>query len=103
MSIIRTILTEPPKSNIHSSVKYIFLLFILTLLAFYSWIFWITPASYPHDRYSGFVIGFMLLFNLLAFQFPWQPVMTAVLRMLSAVWTLFGVYYIFYLSHILFK
>ena len=103
MKTIRTILTREPESKIHSSIKYILLLFITTILAFDTWIFCITPTPYAHDRYSGFVVSIMLLLNLLAFQFTWQPVMTAVLRILSVVWTLFGMYYIFYWSHILFK
>jgi hypothetical protein len=92
--------TEPPK-RVSPVSNYAWLAFILLLLALY--IYWLNNLSpdYPGDRYLNGVVGLMLLFNRLAFQFRWPILATVLLRALAFIWLVFGFVYIaFKFGHI---
>jgi len=100
---IQSILTEPPKKQRHPVLLYIVWLLVFLSLFFSIWVFYTTQAMDRHDPYRGLVVPIMLLLNLMAFQISWKPIVTAILRITSIAWTIFGLFYIFYWSHILFK
>jgi hypothetical protein len=97
---IRAIFTEPSKPA-HPAFSYGFLVVILLLLA--SDIRWrlSLPPTYSHERYASAVVALMLLFNHLAYQFRLPFALIIALRCLAWGWLVFGIFYIFYWSHIL--
>ena len=50
-----------------------------------------TPA-HSHDRYENMVVGLMLLFNHLAYQFRFPAPATVALRFLAWGWMVFAVF-----------
>jgi hypothetical protein len=86
-----------PSPDVSPPLRYAQLVLALFLLAFnVLWLWWASlPPAYPYERYGSAMVGLMLLFNLLAFQFRWPPVVTAMLRVLAFVWLVFGAFYIF--------
>jgi hypothetical protein len=84
--------TEPLK-KVSPVFDYARLASILLLLAWY--VYWRNnlPPDYPGDRYGNAVVGLMLLFNLLAFQFRW-PILATVIRTLVFIWLVFVFVYI---------
>jgi len=101
---IRSIFTEPPKlsSLVYRYYRYPMLIAILLLLALHIQWYVTLPPGYHYDPYRGFVVVLMLLFNHLAFLFKWPPSVTVILRILALSWTVFGLFYAFYLSRVLY-
>jgi hypothetical protein len=97
-------LTELPQESItdNNLIRYGFLAIIVALFAASILLLITLPASYHSDRYSSLIIGLMLLLNHLAFQFRWPKAMTIVIRVIATLWVLFGFFYMFYLSDVLF-
>lgn len=98
---IRNILTSPPQPR-SAPFAYGFLVFIVLLLMWNVQLWRSVPPSYPYDRYTNLVVVLMLLLNHLAFQFRWPRWGTVVFRLVALGWCVFGLFYIFYWSHILF-
>jgi hypothetical protein len=98
---IRAIFTEPAKPK-HPAFSCGFLVVIFVLLA--SEIQWhlSLPPTYSHDRYGNLVVGLMLLFNHLAYSFRLPTPATVAVRILAWSWLLFGCFYIFYWSRVLY-
>ena len=94
-------LTKSSKSKT-PAYAYSMLAVILALLAWnIRWRLNLSPR-YPSDRNGTLVVALMLLFNHLAFQFRWTLLMTATLRILALAWIVFGFFYLFYWSHVLY-
>lgn len=98
---IRNVLTTPPQ-HWNPLFAYGFLVILVLLSIWIAQLWWSAPPSYPYDRYSNLVLMLMLVLNHLAFQFRWPPRVMAALRVLALGWCVFGSFYIFYWSHILF-
>jgi hypothetical protein len=91
--IFASIFAEPSKPN--PVFAYGFLVVILLLLVERIWWFISLPPQYPYERYTGFVVVLMLLFNHLAYQFRLPTRLTVFCRILAIVWLAFGLFYIF--------
>jgi hypothetical protein len=98
---LRSYLIDPPKQA-SAAYRYGLLLVWIALVAggIYTQIKF-RPA-FPADRHGILIIAAMMLLNHLAFQFRYPPAATLTLRILAILGTLFGCYYIFYLSRVLF-
>ena len=88
--------------NPGSAFRFGMLMFILSLLAFQAWWMSHLSPSYPYDRYSGGVMGIMLLLNHLAYAFHWPRTARIALRVSAWLWIGFGLFYLAHLSHVLF-
>lgn len=100
-TLFHDVLTKSSKSKT-PAYAYGILAVILALLAWnIRWRLNLSPR-YPHDRNGTLVLALMLLFNHLAFQFRWPAMMTAALRILALTWVIFGCFYLFYWSHVLY-
>lgn len=99
--IIRRILTSPGQPG-NPIFAYGFLIVIVLMLIWNIQVLMDTPPSYHYDRCGNLVVALMLLFNHLAFQFRWPAGVTVALRVLSLGWTVFGLFYVFYWSHMFF-
>ena len=98
---IRSIFMEPLKP-MHPVYRYGMLVLILYLLAEnIRWYFTLTP-DWPYDRYGGLIGVLMLLFTHLSFVFRWPTSITVILRVLTFGLILFGGFYVFYLSRVLY-
>lgn len=98
---IRSIFTEPSK-QLHPAYSYGVLVVILWLLAENIRLYLALSPEWPYDRYGGFVVPLTLLFLHLSYQFRWPTFVTVILRVLAYGWVLFGCFYSFYLSRILY-
>ncbi len=102
---IRGIFTDHPKQR-HPVFTYGFLVINLALLAAFICLRVTTPPtsmySYDRDGNCGVVV-LMLLLNHLAFNFRWSTSVTVTLRFLAFGSLGFMMFYIFYLSRILYS
>jgi hypothetical protein len=82
--------------------RYGFLVICLGLLV--NWLLWLftLPPDYPYDRYGNGVLAGMLLINHVAFAFKWKPSIGSIWCLIAYVCLLFGMFYIFYWSNVLF-
>ena len=76
--------------------KYGFLGIVLCLLAF-SMINLIGSRDFGYDQYGGLVIGLVLLFNHIAYNFTTKGWKSIVMKTVAWVWMAFGSVYIFWL------
>jgi hypothetical protein len=90
-------LTQPPK-KVRPGFNSVMLALILLLLASDIYLLKNLRPDYRGDRYRNAVVGLMLLFNHLAFQFRWPILTTVFLRALAWIWVVFGFVYITFLS-----
>ena len=81
--------------------RYGMLAFILGLLARQIKISLMFP-TYDGDPYGNYVVSLMLLFNHLVFAFKWPRRVARALWILSWSWLIFGLFYILYLSNVLY-
>lgn len=78
------------------------LVIIMALLGFNAWWFLNLSPKYPHDPYTNFVVVIMLLLNHLSGQFIFPRRTTIIIRVASWLCLVFGLFYIFYLSRVLY-
>lgn len=76
--------------------KYGFLGIILSLLAF-SVINLLRSRNFGYDQYGALVIGFILLFNHIAYYFTTKGWKSIVMKTIAWVWIAFGFAYIFWI------
>ena len=76
--------------------KYGFLVIVLGLLAF-SVINLIGSRDFGYDQYGGLVIGLVLLFNHIAYNFTTKGWKSIVMKTVAWVWMAFGSVYILWL------
>ncbi len=76
--------------------KYGFLVIVLGLLAL-SVINLLGSRDFGYDQYGGLVIGLMLLFNHIAYDFTTKGWKSVVMKTVAWVWIAFGLVYIFWL------
>ena len=82
--------------------RYGILVLIFGLLAWrIKWHLTLSP-SYSYDPYSGHIFALMLLFNHLTGAFKWPYRITVALWILCWSWIAFGLFYICYLSGVLY-
>jgi hypothetical protein len=91
-----------PAEPAHPAVRYGMLALILVLLAWNIHLFVTLTPGYSGDPYMNGVVVLMLLFNHVAYQFKWPHSATAALRILAWIWLALGLFYIFYLSRVLY-
>ena len=89
---------QPP----HPAIRYGILVVLVGLLAWEIQSYRTLPPGYPYDPYSNIIVVIMLLFNHLAYMLEWHRHVAVVLRVLSLGWLVFGLFYIFYLSKVLY-
>ncbi|MBP7052034.1 MAG: hypothetical protein KBE65_13550 [Phycisphaerae bacterium] len=82
--------------------RYGMLALILGLLAWNLHSYFSLPARYRYDSYMNLVVVLMLLFNHLAFAFKWRRSITVALWTVAWSWIVFGLFYIFYWSRVLY-
>jgi hypothetical protein len=73
---------------------YGFLCLLLALLAWQVKLVMEMSADYPGNRYTGIIVISMGLLNHLAWVFRWPDRFKLVLRVISAVWTVFALVYV---------
>jgi hypothetical protein len=98
---IRSLSTGPLKAD-HPAYRYGMLALILVLLAQNIHLYLGLPPAYRGDPYGNGVVGLMLLFVHLAYWFRWPSAIAVALKFLAWGWLVFGAFYIFYLSHVLY-
>lgn len=67
---------------------------LLIILALLAWNILSLPARHSHDRYINLVTVLMLLFNHLAYAFPFPSRIATFFRVLAWGWIAFGLFYI---------
>ena len=97
----RGFLTEPTR-QISSFYTYGMLIIFVVLFAWDIEYLLTLPSFYPHDPYEGLFLTLMLLFNHLAYQFRWPALIMASLRILAWSWIFITLFYVFFLSHVLY-
>lgn len=78
---------------------------LLVFLGLFGWLiklFLNCPPGDWDDPYRNIVGWLMLLLNHLAFFFEWRRRVGIVLCVAAVIWTLFGLFYIVYLSQLLY-
>jgi hypothetical protein len=98
---IRSTRKEPSEAT-GPVYRYGMLVFILVLFAWEMQLHLTLPPTYDGDPYKGYVVVLMLLFNHLAMAFNWRRRVVVALWVLAWSWLVFGLFYIFYLSHALY-
>jgi hypothetical protein len=96
---------DQPANQGHSrthAYRYGMLVVIFALLVANLWIFSHRTRHYTGDPYLGFVAPLMLLFNHVAFTFPWRGSLRISLQIIAWCWVVFGLFYILYWSRVLF-
>jgi hypothetical protein len=82
--------------------RYGMLLFIIGLLAWLIHLDLTSPPSYYSDPYGPYIVPLMLLFIHLAYAFKWPRLVSIGLQTLAWSWIVVGLFYIFYLSRVLY-
>jgi hypothetical protein len=95
---LRSIFVDPPQPERSAGLRYGFLALVGALLAWNAYLLVTRRPGVPGDPYGGMIIGGMLLFNHVAFQFHLPPRVTVAARILAISWLAFGSVYIGYLG-----
>jgi hypothetical protein len=93
-SLTKWFLAEPKTRS--AGFQYGFLVVILALLLAQILVLSHRSSSGRTDRFDGFIVPLMLLFNHLAYQFRWSQSVTIVLRVIAWAWIIFALPYIFF-------
>ncbi len=94
--------TTPPPIPMRPIDRYGFLVVILGILIASLWLYLRLPPHYSGDPYRLIIVGLMLLFSHLAYNFAWRPSVTVAVRVLSWSWTIFACFYLLYLTRVLY-
>ncbi len=98
---IRSIFTPHPEA-VSPAYRYGMLIFILVMLAWQvEWYVTLRP-DYDYDPYGTGVVLLMALLGHLASAFKWPKRVTVALCVLALSWSLFGLFYLIYLSPVLY-
>jgi hypothetical protein len=94
-------LRDPSKGK-YPLYRYGMLAYILVMSVWQIELYLTRPADYEGDPYGGFVCVLMLLFGHLAMAFKWRRGVAIALWVLTSGWIVFGFFYVFYWSHVLY-
>jgi len=79
----------PPK------IAYGFLVFFIVFLLFAIWNTYTASPQLRHNTYVTLSVCILLMLNFFAFQFPLKPIATAIMWILSILWSIVVLVYVF--------
>lgn len=88
--------TDPAVEYLKKVYRYGMLLVLLPLIAFNVHWLMTLPPDYPYDRYNSLGISGLLLFNHVAFAFPWKKPVAWALCAASILFGVIGLFYVLY-------
>jgi hypothetical protein len=87
---------DPAVEYFKKVYRYGMLVVLLPLMAFNVHTLMNLPPDYPYDRYNSLVVTGMLLFNHVAFWFPWRKPVARGLCVAAILLGIIGLFYVLY-------